>query len=52
MSNTQLNNGRALRVIVSILALYVSTRTSTEVAASKKLLVQCSGIEEHYQQVL
>ena len=31
----QLNNGRALCVMISILALYVSTRTSTEVAASK-----------------
>ena len=52
MSNIQLNNGRALCVIVSILALYVSTPTSTEVAASKRLPVQCSGIEEHCQQVL
>ena len=38
-----LNNGRALRVVVSFLALCISTCTSTDAAASKKLPVQSSG---------
>ena len=43
-----IEHGRALRVIVSVIALSSSVWTSIEVAASKRLRIQGSGIEEHY----
>ena len=53
MSNTfALNNGRALHVIVRLMALWSSMCSSIEVVASKRRQIESSGIEELYQQVL
>ena len=53
MSNTfALNDGRALRVIVRLMALWSSMCSSIEGVASKRRQFESSGIEELYQQVL
>ena len=43
-----IEHGRALRVIVSVIALSTSVWTSIEVAASKRLQIQGSVIKEYY----
>ena len=49
---SNMNDGRALRVIVRPIALSSSTCTSIEVLASKRRRTQSSETEEQYQQVL
>ena len=52
VSNTfALNNGRALHVIVRLMALWSSMCSSIEGIASKRRQIESSGIKELYQQV-
>ena len=53
MSNMfALNDGRALRVIVRLMAPLSSMSTSIKAIVSKRRQTQSSEIEEQYQQVL